>query len=626
MMVDVARSSGSLSVDTNSVAFRVAAACLPEAFSREYSAVGVALQQPAGLRAAAAEAPTLLVAAQRAEVASAAARASGLAISVCPCDAPTIAQLLQKAFPPIDAVTTTRSFQRAAAYLDRDLCIKHGVAPLEELADGVVVLAVENGLRARLHTLQAIVPRAQVVARVLERDAIKALILQAYPARSNIDAGRVEALEQLDQIVLENMRAGGSAAHIETEIDGSVTVAFRILSRLKRQPQFCADAPSPLRRIGPGFVRTLLNAAHESIGSPSGDTQFFNAITLRRHISGRDVDVRLATVPSLLESGDRSQDLGGSLIIRVAQELTRYTLESFNLSPRSYALISNICTRPGKAVLIVAPSGEGKTALQRAIYTYLRAHFPDMAFREFGSPIEYVMPGLRSTELDPSVDPRTIADQYMLLEPNFIFITEVRKDAWFALAFDMAARVAKLFLTTHLLGALDGVQSVINKTSRDSVAQYLDAVIGIRLLDTVCTCALRRPFANAPGVQAFFREQFPQSAPADVLEHTRVAVAADSRLMDAFRRFKMTPPTHVPEQQVAGCARCQAGVPGLAGRRPVVEVFQITPAISAALSEGQNIYALSALDPEYTPMMVEGLELLQEGAATPYEVLRTLRV
>lgn len=624
MAMQLRQHGGTFTFDPHSIGFRRASGLLSEELCVQYEVVplGFMEQAPeAPIRVAGSTASATLVLGLVRDDALAPVRGvlQHGKIATVQVTADKFPSLLRAAYPPIDA--SCDAFRRAAGYLDRDLCFKYRVAPVLELAENIIVVAAATPAEiAALH-----IPRVEIIPRIIpSRDKIFEYINLAYPETSAAYAS-AEALMRMDQVVLDMMRRGGSSVHIETDIDGTVRVFFRIFSRLREQPQ---------HQLPPDYPARLLNAANEALGRSTRDSTFFNALNLRRNISGRTVDVRLATAPILTNAaahGDTSAaaSQGGSVVIRVAQDRSVFTLFTFGLRDDSLQRLMEISERPGKLVAITAPSGEGKSSLLRAIFAWAYGKHPDQSFREIGSPIERVVRGLRSTEVDDNMDPQQLLEQFLLMEPDWVFFSELRRNSWFHLAFDAASRVHKVLCTTHLLYAYDGLLSLVQKTDAATVAQYLDAVVGIRLLDTLCECSqsTKRPFAHAKHVEEWFaaRAGAGKDSQSAALTAASEANAVDTRIKAALVRFDLPVPTHVAEQNTDGCKKCQHLVHGLSTRRPVIEIFEVTPEVSAALFE-HRLHNLASLDTRYRPMAYEGLQYMLEGHVTPNEVARQLRL
>ena len=103
--------------------------------------------------------------------------------------------------------------------------------------------------------------------------------------------------------------------------------------------------------------------------------------------------------------------------------------------------------------------------------------------------------------------------------------------------------------------------------------------------------------------------------------HCRVSIPAP---VNAFRTIDAEVPSHIFRHADKGCARCSGT--GYFGRIAIAEVFEITEAVSTALSMGANAGELVRLAEKegMVPMYQEGLTRVLDGVTSLEELARVI--
>jgi hypothetical protein len=530
-----------------------------------------------------ADARAVLVAASDATAIPALEKQLGRRVVHCPVDAAVVEMLFKSAYPPIQPESD--EFARATTFSDHNLSYREMVVPVGFTPFGDLMLGTDKA--SLPDSLIEMIP-APVIPRRLARDEIKVLLAKAYTHAPIVVSS--EPLQVLDRLILDMMRANGASTHINSEVQGGASVGFMIYDELVPQNYKLED----------NFPEALLNAALESLNRPK--VKDYVTIAVRRSIGGHDIDLRIASSPIKIEAKN-GRTLGNSIVVRVASERTMYTLERFGFLHEAYLRIKRLVERPKKLVFIVAPSGEAKTSLLRAIYRHLRKLYPLFVFREIGFPIERVEPGLRSTEIVGRLDAQTVVDQFMMMEPKVAIVPEMRDRAMFEVALDVAGRVHKTFGTSHWLSAPDAVVGIANKVDFSvTFPLQTDSIIGIRLVQIVCRCATERTFCDdaADGTEQHY---------------------VDGIVRNMLETHGLPVPGTVKQRRLEGCALCRTRLRGVAGQRPVVEVLEFTPALRDAVIR-REFTDVASHDPNYVPMTRQACQLLIDGHTTPEELYK----
>lgn len=302
---------------------------------------------------------------------------------------------------------------------------------------------------------------------------------------------------------------------------------------------------------------------------------------------GTPIDIRINALPTIF---------GEDLALRILSRDNRLLeLESLGLIQQQYEQVLAMLGRPGGLILITGPTGSGKTA---TLYACLRRlSGGEKKINTIEDPVEYILPGVRQSSVNPSQD-ITFAEllrSVLRQSPDVIMIGEVR-DKETALTAVHAANSGQLVLATvHASHAAAAIQSM---RSLGVVSQFLATslrgVIAQRLVRTICpACKKGYDLSDAP--------------------HTFEEVR--KWLHDGEGRQLWTAP---------GCDVC--GHTGYGGQTGVFEVLPITHEIRAMIADGQNIRAIheQALLSEMLTFRQTALLKVAQGLTTAEEVFRVV--
>jgi type II secretory ATPase GspE/PulE/Tfp pilus assembly ATPase PilB-like protein len=101
-------------------------------------------------------------------------------------------------------------------------------------------------------------------------------------------------------------------------------------------------------------------------------------------------------------------------------------IEKMNLSPRNMGMIEEMIKRPHGILLVVGPTGSGKTTTLHAVLGYLNT--PDKKIWTAEDPVEITQPGLQQVQVVPKIG-FTFANAlraFLRADPDIILIGEMR--------------------------------------------------------------------------------------------------------------------------------------------------------------------------------------------------------
>ncbi|MCX5641992.1 MAG: GspE/PulE family protein [Candidatus Omnitrophica bacterium] len=201
---------------------------------------------------------------------------------------------------------------------------------------------------------------------------------------------------------------------------------------------------------------------------------------LEFHTGGRDLDLRLSTVPTVF---------GECLAVRVLDR-TRidFRLDNIGLHTGDQEKIHNLIKIPQGIILATGPTGCGKTTTLYAALKELNS--PDVKLITTEDPVEYLLPGAIQVPIREKIGLTFSSCLRSILrqDPDIIFVGEIRD-------LDTAEIAIQASLTGHLVVSslhTNDAPSAITRLMDMTIEPYLLSstiigIIGQRLVRTLCS-------------------------------------------------------------------------------------------------------------------------------------------
>ncbi len=140
--------------------------------------------------------------------------------------------------------------------------------------------------------------------------------------------------------------------------------------------------------------------------------------SIRLKIGGRDIDVRVSTVPT---------SWGESVVMRLLyRSSVLMSFEQLGLEGKKLKLLESLARRPHGIILVTGPTGSGKTT---SLYAALqRINLPDKKIITIEDPVEYQIQGINQIQVNTKVD-LTFANglrSILRQDPDVILVGEIR--------------------------------------------------------------------------------------------------------------------------------------------------------------------------------------------------------
>ncbi len=197
-------------------------------------------------------------------------------------------------------------------------------------------------------------------------------------------------------------------------------------------------------------------------------------------IAGKDVDIRLSTVPT---------NFGERLVMRILEQTgTVLQLEQLGFSEKSAKEVEKLIFRKYGIILVTGPTGSGKSTTLSACLVKLNS--PTRNIMTVEDPIEYQIPGINQVQVNTKIE-LTFARAlraFLRQNPDIIMVGEIRDKETAEIAINASLTGHLVLSTLHTNDASGAATRLIDMGVEPFlVASSVLGVIAQRLIRRVCT-------------------------------------------------------------------------------------------------------------------------------------------
>ena len=472
----------------------------------------------------------------------------------------------------------------AAGLLPEHLAVRYLALPVRFLDDGSVLVAVADPSNVLFSDELRLALGLSVRVGVASPDAIEAAIVRVHHQTEVV--AEVEEEPEDDKAAVLDMDAQTPAVvFVNKAIGRALDVGA---SDIHFSPQ---KGRLSVRARVDGVVRELTSIAMSHAPAVTSRLKILGGLDIAERRAPQDgrvsvrrgedtVDVRVAVLPTTY---------GEKVTLRIlSQGEAPSSLDALGMWPRTQAALQAAIDQPYGSVVVVGPTGSGKTTTLYACLQQLNT--PDKTLMTIEDPVEYRATGLDQIEVNPRAGLTFASGLRTILrsDPDILLVGEIRDEETAQIAF-RAAMTGHLVLTTlHAQTAAAAVQRLQDiGIDRGVIATSINCVVAQRLVRRLCTdCA--EPYT--PEVE----ELRPLGIP------------------ETFREFQLFRP--------GGCSEC--GGVGYRGRTGIFEVMPMTDEIATLIGASTREIELAAVAGGMFTMRDDGIRLCVAGITTLAEVRR----
>jgi len=198
-----------------------------------------------------------------------------------------------------------------------------------------------------------------------------------------------------------------------------------------------------------------------------------------RRPTGDEIELRVATIPTQ----------GGveDVVMRILAKGETMPLEAMGMSKRNYDGLVSICEKPYGMVLVVGPTGSGKTTTLHAALHHINT--PEKKIWTAEDPVEITQYGLRQVQVQPKIgfDFAAAMRAFLRADPDVIMVGEMRDYETAKTGVEASLTGHLVFSTLHTNSAPETITRLLDMGI--DPLNFADALLGIlaqRLVRTLC--------------------------------------------------------------------------------------------------------------------------------------------
>jgi type II secretion system protein E len=323
------------------------------------------------------------------------------------------------------------------------------------------------------------------IRRATERFYL-ARMLQDAEARDADDLGADEALDVADlqkmaqeELIIQLVNLILNQAIQDRASDIHVEPFERELRVRYRVDGILHDASAPPKRLHPAIVSRIkilsdLNIAERRLPQDG---------RMRLQAAGRQVDVRVSTIPSLY---------GESVVMRILDRSSALlTLEELGMRSDALSRFRQLISSPHGILLVTGPTGSGKTT---SLYAALNGIYSrERKIITIEDPVEYQLNGVVQMQVQPHIG-LTFAGglrHIVRQDPDVIMVGEIRDGETAEIAIHAALTGHLVLSTLHTNDAAGAVSRLLDMGAEPYlVASSLVGSIAQRLVRVICRACM----------------------------------------------------------------------------------------------------------------------------------------
>ena len=388
-------------------------------------------------------------------------------------------------------------------------------------------------------------------------------------------ASEVPVIRMVNQMLLRALESRASDVHIEP-FENQLKIRYRIDGILH-------EVEPPPRQLKAAVISRLKVLAQLNIA----ERRLPQDGRIKIRLSGKDVDLRIATVPTLY---------GESVVIRLLERGQIFTeLDSLGFPQSILGQFNQMIVRPHGMILVTGPTGSGKTT---TLYGALqKINDPGKKIITIEDPVEYQLGGVNQIHVKPQIG-LTFANGLRSIvrqDPDVIMVGEIRDSETAEIAVQAALTGHLVLSTLHTNDAAGAVSRLLEMGVQDYLlSSSLLGVLAQRLVRRLCAaCRKQTPFAG-------FSAGDPELRP-----------ASGEPLQNVW--------------EAVGCEECSGT--GYLGRVGIFELLSASPEICKIIVQRADAGTIrnAAVRQGMRLLRDDGWDKVRRGVTTLAEVLRVTR-
>jgi type II secretion system protein E len=474
-----------------------------------------------------------------------------------------------------------------------EFALRHQILPLQQ-EDGALLVATADPLNVSPLDDLRLLADCEIRPVLAPSSEIAEAIQQSYIERMFRDMDEVQVDElATDGLEVSDLQKMASEALVIKLVNLMLHQAiqdrasdihvepFETQTRIRyRIDGVLHEASTPPKRLHPAIVSRIKILADLNIA----ERRLPQDGRIRMRFSGRQIDMRVSTVPTLFGEG---------VVIRLLDKsVGLMELEDLGMPAATLAKFISVIRKPHGIILATGPTGSGKTTTLYAALSRITS--PERKVITIEDPVEYQLPGANQITVRPNIG-LTFASglrHIVRQDPDIIMVGEIRDRETADIAIHAALTGHLVFSTLHTNDSAGALTRLLDMGIEPYlVASSVIAVLAQRLVRLICRECKEPITLDAEAL-----------AELGVEPGARASFAASRGL---------------------GCDRCRST--GYLGRSAVVELLTINEDVRSQVLSKASASQIKqlAVTAGMQTLLADAREKVRQGKTTVEEVLRT---
>ncbi len=290
-------------------------------------------------------------------------------------------------------------------------------------------------------------------------------------------ASEAPVIRLLNRLIGSAVDRNASDIHIEL-LEDHIRVRYRIDGALQVVEQL--DRSLQLGLVSRIKILARLNIAEQRLPQDG---------RIRLAVKGRDIDLRVATTPTLY---------GENVVLRILDRKgMALDLVSLGFSANAVQQLKRILSAPNGVVLVTGPTGSGKTTTLYAVLMGLNV--PQSKLFTVEDPIEYHLKGVNQIPVRPLIglDFASVLRSVLRQDPDVIMVGEIRDSETAKIAVQAALTGHLVLSTLHTNSAAASITRLRHMGIENFlITSSVRAIVAQRLVRKTCECRNRTDQGN----------------------------------------------------------------------------------------------------------------------------------
>lgn len=305
---------------------------------------------------------------------------------------------------------------------------------------------------------------------------------------------------------------------------------------------------------------------------------------------------------------------GEKVVMRLLWESGKIlTLEQLGLQERPLEIVKRNIKKPHGMILVTGPTGSGKTTTLYSVLNLLNK--PGVNIATVEDPIEYRMPGINQSQINPKIG-FTFANGLRSLlrqDPDIIMVGEIRDQDTADIAVNAAMTGHLVLSTLHTNDAITTLPRLLEMGIPSFlVASTTNIIIAQRLVRKTCANCIQSYHLTAKEITELNKQFNLKNILATMARERAILRSEDSLGSLLFYKGK-------------GCKQCENE--GYKGRMGIYEVLEITDEVARLINTNAKAPELRemAKKQQMLTMLEDGFIKAKAGITTIEEILRVAK-